>query len=285
MVKEAVLLVAVLAMSGLPGFPAAAAPAQPSVGCGTAPPARPPAAVRVGGRWRGVIVAVPDSYDPTRPHAVTVAFHGRTNSNAQVRRYFNLERNADGPTIFVYPAGRQGRDGRYTWADPGDRPGALRDFALFDAALDAVARRYCIDRGAVHVVGHSLGASFANSLACARGAVIRGVATVGGGIARPADCSGPVAAMVLHNPRDRLVPVSEGYRVRRSLLAQNGFDTGSVPAEPRRFNCRRYGPEDAANPVLWCPHADDRTRTGRFYPHQWPAGTGAAIMGFFAELG
>ncbi|MGQ9365228.1 alpha/beta hydrolase family esterase [Azospirillum sp. ST 5-10] len=273
-----------MAIFVLAGAAAGQEGAHPSAACGRPPPAAAPAAVTVGGRARGVIVVPPADYDPGRPHDLVIAFHGRTTANVRARRYYDLEGNAARATIFAYPAGRQDAEGRYTWAAAADPPGGPGGAALFDSLLRALGDTYCLDRRRVFVVGHSLGASVANSLACARGAAIRAVATVGGGITGATGCSGPVAAMVLHNPRDRLVPLSEGLRVRRSLLTQNGFAAGSEPASPRRFNCRRYGPEDAADPVLWCPHADDVTGAGRFYPHQWPAGTGAAIMAFFAGL-
>ena len=44
------------------------------------------------------------------------------------------------------------------------------------------------------------------------------------------------------------------------------------------FACQRYGEAGIADPVLWCPHTRDRTRSGRYYPHHWPRETGAAIM-------
>lgn len=245
--------------------------------CGDPPPDAPPDAVEVDGTARGVIVAVPPEYDPARRHALVVAFHGRTNSNADVRRYYGLERNAREPTITVYPAGTTDRNGRYVWNSPDD-------FNLFDRIVDVMSEAYCVDRERVFVAGHSLGASFANTLACARGAAIRGVATVGGGIGPATGCSGPVAALILHNPRDRLVPIGEGLRVRNARLRQNGFAAGSDPILDDPFNCRRYGPETADNPVVWCPHGDDVTSRGRFYPHQWPEGTGEAIMAFFSAL-
>ena len=235
----------------------------------------------MGGARREIITVVPPSYDPARPHRLVVAFHGRTNSNADVRRYFDLERHAGEPTIFVYPSGR--KDGT-VWTAPGDKPGSLRDFALFDAVVALMTNSYCVDRDAVFVVGHSLGAWFANSLACARGAVIRGVASVGGGVTRAPRCSGPVAALVLHNPKDRQVSIAQGLAARTALREQNGWATGSVPVAPDRFACRRYGPEGAENPVLWCPHHDDIANKGRYYPHQWPRGTGAVAMAFFAAL-
>lgn len=264
-----------IASAALALFILSAPPAM--AGCGTPPPEVPPAAVDVDGTSRDIIAAVPPDYGPVRPHTLIVAFHGRTNSNAEVRRYYGLERNAREPTIVVYPAGTTDRSGRYAWNVPAD-------FKLFDRIVDTMSELYCVDRERVFVAGHSLGASFANTLACARGAAIRGVATVGGGIGAATGCSGPVAALILHNPRDRLVPIGEGLRVRNARLAQNGFAPASNPILDNRFNCRRYGPDGAKNPVVWCPHADDLTRRGRFYPHQWQEGTGATIMTFFAAL-
>ena len=257
---------------------------RPSDGCDRPAPGQAPATLTVGERERSLITVVPADYRADRPHALVIAFHGRTNSNEQVRRYYKLEGNATEPTLFVYPAGLKDASGRFTWSDPGDRAENLRDFALFDAVLDLLARTYCIDRGRVFVVGHSLGASFANSLACARGAVIRGLASVGGGIVRPRDCGGPVAAMVMHNPRDEQVPVAEGLRARDALLEQNDLSAKARPDLVNGFDCQRYGPDTAENPVLWCPHRDDTTASGRFYPHQWPDGSGVAVMEFFAGL-
>ena len=112
---------------------------------------------------------LPSPYQRGRPYPLIVAFHGRTNTNAQARDYFGLEATASPPAIFVYPAGLRDASGQFTWSDPGDQSGALRDFALFDTIVSDLAERFCVDLDAVFVVGHSLGASFANSLACARG--------------------------------------------------------------------------------------------------------------------
>ena len=134
------------------------------------------------------------------------------------------------------------------------------------------------------MVGHSLGASFVNSLACARGDLIRGVGSVAGGVQR-SHCRGSVAALVLHNPADKLVQFSEGERARDALVAQNGQDEAAAePAEVGPFECERFAAHDPANPVLWCPHHQDQTSRGRYYPHQWPSGTGEAIMDFFETL-
>lgn len=233
----------------------------------------------MAGRERDLIAVVPESYTPTTPHALVVAFHGRTNSNAQVRRYYRLETNAEN-TLFLYPAALP-QGNAYSWSGPGDPADALRDYAFFDTMLATYAEGYCLDLDRIFVVGHSLGAWFANSLACARGDAIRAVATLGGGVSA-STCRGSVAAMVLHNPDDRLVAVARGEEARDLYLAQNALASAPAPSEPAAFNCLRYA--DTRYPVLWCPHPFDHSYGGRYYPHNWPQGTGEVIMKFFGSL-
>ena len=271
-------LVAVLLTVASPGWGA-----QPSAGCGQEPPSSPPATLEVDGRTRELITVVPDGYEPSQPHRLIVAFHGRTNPNTKVRLYFGLERAASVPTIFVYPAALVAADGKFSWYDKGDSGDRLRDYALFDTILERLGESYCVDLDQVFVVGHSLGASFANSLGCARGSVIRGVGSVAGRL-WDAECNGHAAAMLIHNPHDDLVPVSRGLHARDGALAQNGLEPTARPCDPSALNCESYGEPGAANPVVWCPHTEDTTRSGRFYPHLWPAEAGAAITGFFDSL-
>lgn len=254
-----------------------------SAGCGQMPPEVPPGLITVNGQVRSLIAVVPQGYHQDQPHRLIFAFHGRTNSNARVRDYYNLERQAKGRTLFIYPSGLPQGDGR-SWWDLGDLSDSLRDYALFDQMLKTFSALYCIDLDQVYVVGHSLGASFANSLACARGDKIRAVGTVGGGIS-VSECHGSVAAIVLHNPHDRLVDISHGIKVRDTYLSQNDLDAQEgVAVEPHNFDCERYGVPDAHNPVLWCPHTKDYSSRGTYYPHNWPRGTGRVIMNFFDSL-
>ncbi len=252
-----------------------------SPGCAQAPPASAPSSLQVQGQTRHFITAVPSSYQPHVPHRLVVAFHGRTNDNARVRRYFDLERGTH-PTIYLYPQGlRQGSG--FSWADPGDPPGALRDYAFFDALLEHVARHYCLDLDKVFVVGHSLGAYFATSLACVRGDRIRAVAALGGGVLA-SECRGEVAAMILHNPNDPLVPIREGRAARDLFLSRNGPKPPPVPSEPASLGCVRHGNERDPYPVMWCPHQQDYSYGGRFDPHHWPRETGRAMIAFFESL-
>ena len=254
-----------------------------SQGCGRAAPAALPASIRVDGHTREFFSVVPEPYDSSIAHRLIFAFHGRTTPNTRVRKYYRIEQNSKVPTIFVYPAGLIAADGKYSWYERSDPRGQLRDFAFFDALLEAFSADYCIDLDQIFAVGHSLGASFANSLGCARGSVIRGVGTVAGRIWN-IKCSGPAAAIIMHNPNDDLVPVSRGLKARDWALAQNGLKPPSRACEPRNLNCECYGPPETPNPVVWCPHTEDHNRRGKFYPHLWPKEAGAVIMEFFDSL-
>ena len=185
-------------------------------GCAlTSSPATVPGSIRVDGRTRDFILSIPKGYAPQRPHALVFAFHGRTNSNAQARGYYGIEKTIN-DALFVYPSGVRESGRRYNWHDPGDAATALRDYRLFDELLALLGRHYCIDPDRIYLVGHSLGASFANDLACARPERVRAVASLGGGMSMRA-CRRPVAAMVIHNPDDRLVPVRMGQHLARLL--------------------------------------------------------------------
>ena len=234
---------------------------------------------------RSFILTLPDTYDQGTPHALVFAFHGRTSPAEEVRGYYDLEPHIGtlGTAIFVYPVALTQPDGTFGWWNAGDAPKALRDFGFFDALLERLGKDYCIDTERVYAVGHSLGGSFVNALGCHRAGVLRAVASLGGGPAS-GTCQGEVAAMVLHNPDDRLVPFRLGEAARDQFLAQDDLTGPPTPSEPRSLSCRRYGAPDARNPVLWCPHTQSYSYGGRYYPHNWPTATGAAVMRFFASL-
>ena len=227
-----------------------------------------------------VVAAVGDA---NAPDDLVVVFHGRSNSNTEARAYYDLERHALRPTVFVYPAGLPTDGGSRSWNSPGDPATRLRDYELFDAIVLRLARLYCIDLGRVFAVGHSLGGTFVNNLACARGGKLHGIATVAGDIGA-ADCSGPVAALLFHSPKDELVPIKRGEAARDRLLAANGLRGPPTPLPSNDLNCVRYGEADASARVVWCAHGRTTTWRGNYYPHQWPREAGMLIMAFFASL-
>lgn len=232
--------------------------------------------VDVQGETRDLIAAVPEGYSPEQAHRLVLAFHGRTNPPERVRRYYGLEGADEGRTLFVYPRAVRQADGTFTWRLP-------EDLFLVEAVVNRFAAEYCLALDSVYAVGHSLGASFVNSLACARGDLLRGVATVAGGIT-PTECSGETAALLLHNPEDRLVPLDQGRRALMVLLDQNALPKESAARVSGPFVCQRYGTEETRNPVLWCLYGQSTTARGRYYPHQWPEGAEEAVMDFFDRL-
>ena len=261
----------------------AALAASLSGGCDEPEPPAPPTSLKVDGRRRGLITVVPAGYRSDVPHRLVIAFHGRTNSNEMARGYFHLEETVRGPTIFVYPSGLRRRDGSYSWSDPKDPAEALPDLDLFDALVARISSLYCIDRTQIFAVGHSLGAWYANSLACARPGVLRAVGTIAGSV-RLSNCRGGVAALLFHNPRDRHVNYHYGLEARDLLRARNGVESPTRHLSLDGFACQRYGGAAASNPVLWCPYTQNLGHSGRYYPHHWPEGAGRAIMDFFASL-
>lgn len=197
-----------------------------------------------------------------------------------MREYFGLEA-AIPEAIILYPSGlKNGRS--FTWANQGDDGNALRDYALFDELLRITSFYYCVNPSRVFVVGHSLGAYFANSVACARAGVVRGVASLAGGL-QTFQCRASVASLLLHNPNDNLVAISEGEKARDTFMttdnvARQGVAVGGVLAE---FNCTWYA---GNSPVVWCPHGFSTSYDGSYYPHTWPDKTAQAIAYFFSSL-
>lgn len=261
-----------------------AASAAPSAGCET-PTTEVLTELTVSGVSRTFILELPQPYDSEQAYPLVFAFHGRTSPADEVQGYYDLEPHAQGtlgPTLFVYPVALTQEDGTFSWWDTGDTPDALRDFALFDALVTRLSEAYCVDTTRIYAVGHSLGGSFVNALGCYRAEVLRAVASLGAGPSG-GTCTGSVAAMVLHNPRDELVAFELGQAARDQYLAQNALGGPVRPADPRTLACQRYGASGNPNPVLWCPHTIDTSR-GRFYPHNWPEETGQAVMRFLASL-
>lgn len=269
-------------LNGLRRHEAGETPSLPdkflSAGCGKTQPARAPSSVDVNGTLRSFLLDLPAKASAHQPAGIIFAFHGRTNSNSQVRDYFELKKYAT-DFMVVYPAAlKNGSSFNWNATDGGD-------YAFFDRMLASLGEEYCLDMDRVFVVGHSLGAWFGNSLACARGDVIRGSATLGGD-AVISECTGPVAAMVMHNPHDNLAPFEGGIKARDQHLSQNSCDPGQTkPVEPASLKCVEYTSCAPGHPVLWCPHEIDISYwDNKYYPHVWPKTTGKYIAEFFRSL-
>lgn len=248
-----------------------------SPGCDT--PGTVATAVTVNGIKRSFLLTTPSG---SGPHRLIVAFHGRTNSNSQVRSYMRLDRTITDAYI-AYPAALPNGNNSYSWNDPGNRPDDTRDIALFDAIVEQIADHACIDMDNISVVGHSLGAWMANTVACVRGDVVRASATLGGDMAFT-DCSGPAAAFIAHHPDDNLAPYAGSVRVREHRAEANMCPWTTENVGPSLFHCEQHVGCPGSNDIWFCPHSQDIDERGKFYPHTWPRETASVIKSFLDSL-
>jgi poly(3-hydroxybutyrate) depolymerase len=176
--------------------------------------------IDVAGVTREYLVAVPQSYDPARPHALVLGFHGSGGTREQLRRYMNVEAPANGDAVFIYPSGVPQSPGDVAeWGLSATTP----DLTLVDMLIEQYAGELCIDRTRIFATGHSFGGCFTNALGCFRGNVIRAIAPVAGcGPSGNAKCVGRVAALQIHSPKDTQVRYGTAIRLCTRWMRSNG---------------------------------------------------------------
>lgn len=252
-----------------------------SEGCGKAE-ATIPTSVTVFDMNRTFLVTKPRNYVVHDPSPLVIAFHGRTNNNEQVRNYMKLDRELT-DSFIVYPAAISNGNGSFSWASPGDPAQKIRDIAFFDDIVETFAKNFCIDMDRISVVGHSLGAWMANTVACVRGDIVLASATVGGDSVFT-DCNGPAAAFIAHSPQDRLAPFSGAERVRDMRMEENQCNSERPTPGPTALNCTTYPICAGGNRVLFCPHEEYANNGGSPYYHTWPNETAGEIKKFLQSL-
>ncbi|RMG96321.1 MAG: Ricin and poly(3-hydroxybutyrate) depolymerase fusion [Deltaproteobacteria bacterium] len=245
-------------------------------GCGT--PLEPGAVTEtltVEGKERTFLFVVPDGYDPNTPMPVVFAWHARGTTAELARLYYKVEESAAGAALFVYPQGLPqpdfGNDTGWNLDTNGE------DVAFFDAMLDFVRERACVDESRIFSTGHSFGAFMSNTLGCARAGTVRALGAVAGG-GPYFGCTGPVAAWIAHGMSDTTVPFSQGEGSRDFWVGENGCSDTTVPLDDPSL-CVEYQDCMRGFPVVFCPH-DEPDLGG----HGWPAWAGPAIWDFFARF-
>jgi polyhydroxybutyrate depolymerase len=184
------------------------APPRGSAGCGQDPPV--PAttgstgdvvrAFTQGSTQRSYRLAVPTSYDKSRPAPLVLNLHGSGGSAEQHSKNTDLPaRAAKRGVLSVAP------DAVATqWELTAE--GADRDF--LDAIVDNIERTYCVDLDRVHVMGLSLGAWKAALTACVQPDRFASAALVTVEV-HPPNCP-PMPVVAFHGTADRVVPYGEG---------------------------------------------------------------------------
>jgi poly(3-hydroxybutyrate) depolymerase len=111
-----------------------------------------------------------------------------------------------------------------------------------------------------------------NILGCARGAVVRGIAPLGGGGEFLAACPRqPVAAFIVHGTGDYAVETWKGEAARDHWRELAGCQATTRAVDPPP--CVAY--DGCDKPVVWC---------GFDGAHEVPAWAPAAVWSFFSGL-
>lgn len=197
---------------------------------------------------RTYFLSPPANYDPNTPYELIIAFHGLGNTGSGFRDYLAMESVAAGKAIFAYPDGLPVPEGSSGW----DLTANGRDIALLDAMIDQLSATYCINPGAVFVIGFSYGGWMANTAACVRGNRLHGFAAIAGG-GPSGRCVGPLGAMIIHGTDDGSEPVTSGQHSRDLWRQTNGCGTQTQAVDPSP--CVAYQGCTAGDPLVYCEHS------------------------------
>jgi len=241
--------------------PVAAAPARGrSAGCGK-PAAGTGSYVRrtitIRDVEREYFLWLPAAYDANRAYPIVFRWHGAGGNGTSGG--LPIEDAAHGDAIVASPSGVRGR-----WDL---RPDGV-DVALFDALLNGLGAELCLDETRVFSYGFSMGGMMSNLLGCVRAGVVRAVAPVAGAPPR-AECTGQVAAWIVHSPEDGAVDIARGRAARDAYLQRNGCDAAATAATAPA-PCVRYDGCAAGFPVIWCETSGPHNPLGSFSaPGAW----------------
>ncbi|MFO0612465.1 MAG: hypothetical protein U0414_07750 [Polyangiaceae bacterium] len=215
-----------------------------SAGCGTTASETPGSFVAkkldVGGVARDYFLYLPPGYDPTRAYPVVYQFHGCSSSPNKEDNNVPIEKHSGGDAIIV-----RGRAVGDCWDSSSNGP----DVAFFDAMVAAIEAGYCADTPRRVAAGYSSGSFMTHALACARGDALRAVASIAGG-QTGSNCTGDVAALLIHDQDDGTVNISASIGARDQYLAANGCAMTTQPFDPAP--CMQYDGCKAGDPVVWC---------------------------------
>jgi polyhydroxybutyrate depolymerase len=250
-------------------------PVTPSAGCDPAnpEPAQGLASLMIRGLAAEYLLTLPEGYDGSQALPLIFAFHGRARTYQQFEQVdaSGLQSELGSRAILVYPQA-QGGEG---WTNEGELEPSLE---FFDSLYAQLLANYCVDRSHVFAVGHSSGGFFSHSLACRYGERLRGIGVVAGTLLE-SECSGYVAAVMIHGVRDSVVDFSRGASARDFLLTRNGCTPDTLPGPDGP--CVTYQGCEPGLPIAWCEH-DEPTYDDT--NHGWPSFASHTIADFLFSL-
>jgi poly(3-hydroxybutyrate) depolymerase len=219
------------------------------------------------------LVSLPDGYDGDTPLPLIFAFHGRARTFLEFEQIdaTQIDQELGSHAIMVYPQA-QGGEG---WTQPEELSPSIE---FFEALYQMMTANYCVDTSHVFAVGHSSGGFFSHILACRYGERLRGIGVVAGTLLEN-DCTGYVAALMIHGIRDSVVETSRGESARDFLLTRNGCTPDTEPGPDS--HCVTYQGCERGLPVAWCEH-DEPTYDDT--NHGWPSFASHTIAKFLFSL-
>ena len=251
------------------------AKAKQSPGCNASPTSKLGAITKRALGDRVYHLALPSSYDATKPRPLVFVFHGAGDTEPETMHdWFPIAKDMSS-AIFVYPQAlprtrSDGSGGKIPrWDLSGDD-----DLKLFDAIVTDVGASHCVDQARIFTTGFSSGGNFSQNLACLRQDTLRAFAVVAGPGPFATKCKGAIAAWMTHDVNDDALPVS-GARSSRDFWSEtNGC--GSSWSSDALPDCQRNTTCTSSQPVVYC----ETKGTG----HGVPAFATPAIAQFFGSF-
>jgi poly(3-hydroxybutyrate) depolymerase len=239
---------------------------QPSAGCKvTDALAEGEHAIQVGDLERSYVLRKPAGYDPAANKAwpLVLALH----PNGSKQDYWDpttgdraLRPLLKDKAILAMPQARND-----DWR--GDVP---LDLAYFEALVDELQAKLCVDERRLFAMGHSGGGSFSGALGCYR-QDIRAIAASGAVIYfEEAECVGKPAAWITIGEEEA---IPERLDYRDFFRTSAGCETTSKPVEPAP--CIAYDCASAKRPVVFCSHSGG---------HIWPPFGATASVQFLSQF-
>jgi len=202
-------------------------------------------ALKVGGDSRLYYQWLPKNYDANRRYQVLYEFHGCSDEAKPQDNHPPTQTLSGTEAIHIRMRAKE-----ECW----DLSKSGVEFTYFDAVVAAVESTLCADPSRRFATGYSSGAFMAHYLACWRGAMLRGVATIGGGYGPvpPTDCTGDVAALLIQDADDETVEPWKTISARDDHIERDGCNPNAptTPFDPPP--CQEYSGCRAGYPVVWC---------------------------------
>jgi polyhydroxybutyrate depolymerase len=154
--------------------------------------------------------------------------------------------------------------------DAADSP----ELQYFDATAAAVEKDFCVDTARLFVTGFSSGGWLTSFLGCARGNLLRGQASVAGGLPPAPACTGPIAAMYVSDTNDVSNPTAQVMKGLSRVLTANGCGAETLPYDAGVPSpCVEYQGCMPGYPVVWCVTMG--------LGHNDQSGSGLSTVGFW----